>query len=145
MAPKTKELNERDTKLVQWLNEAHVKETELEDGLAGHVGLTQKASYKKRLQQHLKETREHKRAVARRIKALGGTPIAGPAIPAAPQAVGSAAGKAIGRGQEPGRGGASAAHRTGRHPRPERAGGAARGARGDRAVPAHRNAGDGGR
>lgn len=94
MAPKTKELNERDTKLVQWLNEAHVKETELETALAGHVGLTQKAAYKKRLQQHLKETREHKRAVARRIKALGGTPIAGPAIPAAPQAVGSVAGKA---------------------------------------------------
>jgi ferritin-like metal-binding protein YciE len=83
MAPKTKELNERDTKLVQWLNEAHVKETELETALAGHVGLTQKAAYKKRLQQHLKETREHKRAVARRIKAL------------APQAVGSAAGKAM--------------------------------------------------
>ncbi len=70
MAPRTKELNERDAKLVQWLNEAHVKEAELESALAAHVGLTQKAAYKKRLEQHLKETREHKRAVARRIKAL---------------------------------------------------------------------------
>ena len=71
MPPKTKELNERDTKLVEWLNEAHVKESELEGALPGHIGLTQKAAYKKRLQQHLKETREHKRSVARRIKALG--------------------------------------------------------------------------
>jgi ferritin-like metal-binding protein YciE len=94
MAPKTKQLNERDTKLVQWLNEAHAKETELETALAGHVGMTQKAAYKKRLQQHLKETREHKRAVARRIKALGGTPTAGPTIPAAPKSLGSAAGRA---------------------------------------------------
>lgn len=94
MAPKTKELNERDTKLVQWLNEAHVKEVELETALAGHIGLTEKAPYKKRLQQHLKETREHKRLVARRIKALGGVPAAGPAIPAAPKVVGTMAGKA---------------------------------------------------
>ncbi|MGH2896493.1 MAG: DUF892 family protein [Solirubrobacteraceae bacterium] len=94
MAPKTKELNARDTKLVAWLNEAHVKEAELEIALAGHIGLTEKAPYKKRLQQHLRETREHKRTVARRIKALGGDPIAGPAIPAAPKVVGSAVGKA---------------------------------------------------
>ena len=94
MPPKTRELNERDTKLVQWLNEAHVKESELEGALTGHIGLTEKAPYKKRLQQHLKETREHKRSVARRIKALGGTPVAGPDIPVAPKLVGSAAGKA---------------------------------------------------
>src|ERR1700742_4602108 len=94
MPSKTKELNERDAKLVQWLNEAHVKEAELEGALAGHIGLTEKAPYKKRLQQHLKETREHKRSVARRIKALGGDPSTGPSIPAAPKAVGSAAGKA---------------------------------------------------
>jgi ferritin-like metal-binding protein YciE len=94
MPPKTKELNERDTKLVEWLNEAHVKESELEGALTGHIGLTEKAPYKKRLQQHLKETREHKRSVARRIKALGGTPTAGPDLPATPKLVGSAAGKA---------------------------------------------------
>jgi ferritin-like metal-binding protein YciE len=94
MAAKPKELNARDAKLVQWLGEAHAKEAELEAALGAHIGLTEKASYKKRLQQHLTETREHKRTVARRIKALGGDPSTGPSIPAAPKAVGSAAGKA---------------------------------------------------
>ena len=83
MAPKTKELNERDTKLVQWLNEAHAKESELEADLTAHIGMTQKPAYKKRLQQHLKETREHKRSVARRIKQLGGQASAGPDVPGA--------------------------------------------------------------
>ena len=94
MATTPKELNERDAKLVKWLGEAHTKESELEMALGGHIGLTEKASYKKRLQQHLKETREHKRGVARRIKELGGKPPAGPSIPAAPKVVGAAAGKA---------------------------------------------------
>jgi ferritin-like metal-binding protein YciE len=56
--------------------------------------LTQKASYKKRLQQHLKETREHKRKVASRIKKLGGTPTDG-RIPGVPEAVSELAGKAL--------------------------------------------------
>lgn len=86
-----KELNERDTKLVQWLNEAHVKEAELEADLAAHISLTQKPAYKKRLQAHLKETRDHKRQVARRIKQLGGVPEAGPL----PGAAGEVAGKAV--------------------------------------------------
>ena len=46
-------LNQRDTKLVQWLNEAHAKEAELEADLTAHIALTQKKPYKKRLQQHL--------------------------------------------------------------------------------------------
>jgi ferritin-like metal-binding protein YciE len=92
---KVKELNERDTKLVQWLNEAYAKEAELEADLTAHVSLTQKLSYKKRLQQHLKETRAHKRAVARQIKALGGQAQAGPVLPGAPTAVGEAAGKTV--------------------------------------------------
>ena len=49
------DLNERDAKLVQWLNEAHLKEAELEADLTAHIALTEKQSYKKRLQQHLKE------------------------------------------------------------------------------------------
>jgi ferritin-like metal-binding protein YciE len=67
-----KTLNERDTKLVRWLSEAHAKEAELEADLTAHITLTQKPAYKKRLQQHLKETRDHKRRVASRIKQLGG-------------------------------------------------------------------------
>jgi ferritin-like metal-binding protein YciE len=90
-----KELNERDTTLVRWLNEAYAKEAELEADLTAHIALTAKAAYKKRLQDHLKQTREHKRVVARRIKALGGTAVAGPDIPLAPAAVGETAGKAV--------------------------------------------------
>ena len=86
-------MNERDSKLVQWLNEAHVKEAELEADLGAHIKLTKKAPYKKRLQQHLKETREHKRSVARRVKQLGGTPAAVNAP--VPNVVGEAAGKAV--------------------------------------------------
>jgi ferritin-like metal-binding protein YciE len=88
------ELNERDTKLVQWLSEAHAKEAELEADLTAHIALTQKTAYKKRLQQHLKETREHKRRVASRIKKLGGTPGDG-RIPGVPGTVTELAGKAL--------------------------------------------------
>jgi ferritin-like metal-binding protein YciE len=95
MAPKTRELNERDAKLVQWLNEAHAKEAELEADLTAHIGLTQKAPYKKRLQQHLKETRELKRSVARRIKQLGGKTDSGSSLPGVPGVVGEAAGKGV--------------------------------------------------
>jgi ferritin-like metal-binding protein YciE len=86
--------NERDVKLAQWLNEAHVKEAELEADLTAHIALTTKASYKKRLQEHRKETRQHKRDVAKRIKQLGGTATTGPELPG-PAAVGEVAGKAI--------------------------------------------------
>ncbi|MGN6170671.1 MAG: DUF892 family protein [Solirubrobacteraceae bacterium] len=90
------DLNERDTKLTQWLNEAHVKEAELEADLTAHIALTDKASYKKRLQQHLRETRDHKRRVASRIKKLGAQASA-PSIPVPgiPRAAGEVAGKAV--------------------------------------------------
>ncbi|MBA2763146.1 MAG: DUF892 family protein [Thermoleophilaceae bacterium] len=89
------ELNERDAKLVQWLNEAYAKEAELEVDLTAHIGLTEKPAYKKRLQQHLKETKAHKRQVSSRIKKLGGSPTGGPDLPGAPDAVGELAGKAV--------------------------------------------------
>jgi ferritin-like metal-binding protein YciE len=88
------EVNARDAKLAQWLNEAHAKEAELEADLTAHIALTQKQSYKKRLQDHLKETRQHKRQVASRIKKLGGTP-ATINVPGVPQGVGEVAGKAV--------------------------------------------------
>jgi ferritin-like metal-binding protein YciE len=72
----------RDTKLVQYLNEAYGKERELETALQAHIGMTTRPPYKKRLQQHLKETKGHARTVERRIKQLGGkaeaTPAPGP-------------------------------------------------------------------
>jgi ferritin-like metal-binding protein YciE len=67
------EMNERDMKLVQYLNEALAKERELETALQLHIGMTTKAPYKKRLQQHLRETKSHARQVERRIKGLGGS------------------------------------------------------------------------
>jgi ferritin-like metal-binding protein YciE len=91
--PAPKNLNERDAKLVSWLSEAHAKEAELEADLTAHIGLTQKAAYKKRLQNHLKETRDHKRRVAARIKKLGGPTGAG--LLAVPGAVGEVAGKTV--------------------------------------------------
>jgi ferritin-like metal-binding protein YciE len=68
MATKTN----RDEKLVQYLNEAYGKEKELEAALQAHIGMTTRAPYKKRLQQHLRETKDHGRRVERRIKQLGG-------------------------------------------------------------------------
>jgi ferritin-like metal-binding protein YciE len=89
-------LNTRDTKLVQWLNEAYTKEAELEADLTAHIAMTKKDAYRKRLQAHLKETRDHKKRVGQRIKALGGTATSGPGkVPGVPGAVGELTGKAV--------------------------------------------------
>jgi ferritin-like metal-binding protein YciE len=66
------DMNERDAKLVQYLSEAYGKERELETALQAHIAMTVKGPYKKRLQQHLKETKSHAKQVERRIKKLGG-------------------------------------------------------------------------
>src|SRR5215212_3708818 len=66
------DMNERDAKLVQYLSEAYGKERELEAALQAHIAMTAKGPYKKRLQQHLKETKSHAKQVERRIKKLGG-------------------------------------------------------------------------
>ena len=70
--------NARDTKLIQYLNEAYGKERELETALQAHIAMTTKAPYKKRLRDHLKETKDHARQVKRRIRELGGKAEAGP-------------------------------------------------------------------
>ena len=72
------DINARDTKLIQYLNEAYGKEKELETALQAHIAMTTKAPYKKRLQEHLRETKGHAREVQRRIKQLGGKAEAGP-------------------------------------------------------------------
>jgi ferritin-like metal-binding protein YciE len=76
MAPTT----DRDTKLVQYLGEAFGKEKELETALEAHIGMTERAAYKKRLRSHLTETKQHARRVERRIKQLGGNAPATQAI-----------------------------------------------------------------
>jgi ferritin-like metal-binding protein YciE len=63
----------RDAKLIQYLNEAYGKEKELETALQAHIKMAGKrATYKKRLQDHLKETKAQARGLERRIKQLGG-------------------------------------------------------------------------
>jgi ferritin-like metal-binding protein YciE len=64
--------NQRDAKLIQYMSEAYGKERELEVALQVDIAMTTKAPYKKRLQQHLKETKAHAKALDRRIKKLGG-------------------------------------------------------------------------
>ena len=66
------ELNARDTKLVQYLNEALTKEKQLEQALEAHIAMTTVATYRKRLKEHLTETKRHAREVERRVKKLGG-------------------------------------------------------------------------
>ena len=67
------DLNVRDSKLVQYLNEAYGKEKELETALQAHIKMaSDRKSYKKRLQDHLKETKAQARGLERRIKQLGG-------------------------------------------------------------------------
>lgn len=66
------ELNERDEKVIQYLVEALSKERELERALESHVEMTTKMPYKKRLRQHLTETRRHATSLEKRIRQLGG-------------------------------------------------------------------------
>jgi ferritin-like metal-binding protein YciE len=72
VVPPMTDVNERDAKLIQYLSEAYGKERELETSLQSHIAMTTKAPYKKRLQQHLKETKAHAKSLERRIKKLGG-------------------------------------------------------------------------
>ena len=67
-----KEMTKRDAKVVQYLNEAYATERRLEIALQAHIAMTPRTDYKKRLREHLKETKAHARGVERRIKALGG-------------------------------------------------------------------------
>ena len=66
------EIKTRDLKLIQYLNEAYGKERELETSLQAHIAMTTRAPYKRRLREHLTETKGHAQALKRRIKQLGG-------------------------------------------------------------------------
>jgi ferritin-like metal-binding protein YciE len=94
------EQSSRDAKLVQYLNEAYGKEKELETALQAHITMTTKPPYKKRLQQHLKETKGHARQVERRIKQLGGKAELGSVAEAA-STVTAVASKAVAAAQGP--------------------------------------------
>jgi ferritin-like metal-binding protein YciE len=95
-----------DSKLIQYLNEAYGLEKRLETALEAHIAMTLDASYKKRLKEHLSETKRHGREVKKRIKQLGGEAATieapGPAqVSDAAQAVLSGAQKAAALAQGP--------------------------------------------
>ena len=96
-----KEPNARDAKLIQYLNESYGKEKQLETALQAHISLTTRPPYKKRLQQHLKETKQHAKLLERRIKKLGGTAEAGPDLPGPTETVANLAGRAVAAAQGP--------------------------------------------
>ena len=66
------DIKAKDLKLIQYLNEAYGKEKQLETALEAHIAMTTRAPYRRRLEQHLRETKAHARDVERRIKQLGG-------------------------------------------------------------------------
>lgn len=67
------DLTAAETKLVQYLNEVYGVEKRLETALEAHISMTAKDSYRKRLREHLTETKRHAREVEKRIKRLGGS------------------------------------------------------------------------
>jgi len=73
------EVQAREAKLIQYLNEAYGKEKELETALQAHIAMTTRDAYKKRLKEHLKETKGQSKGLQSRIKQLGGKAEAVPA------------------------------------------------------------------
>lgn len=92
------EVQEREAKLIQYLNEAYGKEQELITALQAHISLTSRDAYKKRLKEHLKETKAQARGLEQRIKQLGGK--AEKVDLPGPDAIGGAASLAQGAAQK---------------------------------------------
>jgi ferritin-like metal-binding protein YciE len=92
------ELTAAESKLVQYLNEAYGIEQRLETSLQAHIAMTGEAAYRKRLQDHLVETKRHAREVKKRIKQLGGE--AATIDPPGPSAVSDAAQAVLGGAQK---------------------------------------------
>jgi ferritin-like metal-binding protein YciE len=92
------ELTAADSKLVQYLNEAYGIEQRLETSLQAHIAMTGDAAYRKRLKDHLVETKRHAREVKKRIKQLGGE--AATIDPPGPSAVSDAAQAVLGGAQK---------------------------------------------
>jgi ferritin-like metal-binding protein YciE len=92
------ELSTRNTKLVHYLNEAYGMEMRLETTLQAHISMTSNDRYRRRLKEHLLETRRHGRQVKQRIKRLGGSAQTFPTP--GPDVVSDAAGALIGRAEK---------------------------------------------
>jgi ferritin-like metal-binding protein YciE len=96
----------RETKLIQYLNEAYGKEKQLETVLQAQIKLAEKKQLKQRLNDHLKETKAQARGLQKRIKELGGKAeamnVPGPDLTSsAAGAVASAANKALAAAKGP--------------------------------------------
>src|SRR5947209_5794095 len=85
-------------KVIQYLNEAYGTEQRLETALEAHISMTTKDSYRKRLREHLTETKRHAREVEKRVKQLGGN--AEPLDTPGPSVVGDAALAVMGGAQK---------------------------------------------
>ncbi len=92
------QLSASDMKLIQYLNEAYGLEKRLETALEAHAAMTAQATYKKRLREHLTETKRHAREVKKRIKQLGGE--ATTIDPPGPAPLGDAARAVLGGAQK---------------------------------------------
>jgi ferritin-like metal-binding protein YciE len=100
------EISAADVKLIQYLNEAYGMESRLETALEAHIAMATRVSYRKRLREHLAETKRHARMVKQRVRALGGAAetISAPGpqqVSGAAQAVLSAGQKAVALAQGP--------------------------------------------
>ena len=97
--PDTNDMTTRDAKLIQYLNEAYGKEKELETALQAHIKLAVgRVTYKRRLEEHLNETKAQARALERRINQLGGSVGGASEVPGKVAAV---AGKALSMAKGP--------------------------------------------
>src|SRR2546423_590220 len=92
------DLSTGDAKLVQYLNEAYGTEMRLETALQEHITMAERASYRKRLKDHLGETKRHAREVKAAITRLGGQAEAFSAP--GPQSVGDVAQAVVGGAQK---------------------------------------------
>jgi ferritin-like metal-binding protein YciE len=92
------DLSAADAKLVQYLNEAYGVEERLETALEAHIAMTTKVAYRRRLREHLTETKRHGHEVKKRIKQLGGSP--GSVEAPGPSVVSDAAQTVIGGAQK---------------------------------------------
>src|SRR5438270_1564224 len=92
------DLSTGDSKLVQYLNEAYATEMRLETALQEHITMAIRPAYRKRLKDHLSETKRHAREVKRAITRLGGT--AETISTPGPQPVTDVAGAVIGGAQK---------------------------------------------
>lgn len=92
------DLSAGDSKLVQYLNEAYGTETRLETALQEHITMAARPAYRKRLKQHLAETKRHAREVKAAIAKLGG--VAESVSVPGPQPVSDVAGAVVGGAQK---------------------------------------------